>query len=53
MEILCWEVSQYVVWLDDNTEYHFFSEESLLRFLESYSHKVTSVEKIMKGVVGK
>ncbi len=52
MEILAWELEKYVVWID-SAEYHFFNEERMLQFVNTYANKVTHIQKIMKGVVGK
>lgn len=51
MEIVCWEIRMYKVYLTDDTEYHFFTEEDALRFIKTYKNIFSYMEKIERAVV--
>lgn len=51
MDVVCWEVQEYKVYLTDNTEYHFHTEEAALKFIKTYSNMFSYMEKIMRAVV--
>lgn len=46
-----WERPMYKVYLTDNTEYHFFTEESMLNFIKIYKDIFSYAEKIERAVI--